>query len=108
MPDDLCTSSTQKIPLLPYDTPPQPGDTVVIAASPFIRWMMQQDKAKNPEYARRYSYDRLPPRKDKLDKWFWATCIVVQLKPPMATLKADGLGTKQLPIECLRVLKRND
>lgn len=119
--DATCTHAQQLAPLeevspvqlpppesLDYYTPPQPGDTVVIAATPFVHWMYQQDKAKNPEYAKRYDYNHLPPRKDKLDKWLWATCTVVQSKPPMAVVKTDELGTRQLPIECLRILKRYD
>ena len=86
-----------------YYDPPQVGDTVVIAATPFIVWLIELDKSQG---FGSYDYQRLPPRADKLDRWLWTAATVIKLKPPSATLKASGLGVKDIPISCLRVLRR--
>lgn len=91
---------------IPYNSPPQALDTVVIAANPFISWMRQIDSSNNPGLHKNYDYNRLPPRRDRLDEWFFATASVVRISGDMALVQADKLGKKQLPVKCLRVLER--
>lgn len=88
-----------------YEAVPLVGDTVVIAAKPFVRWLYESDKERDPEFAKWYSYNQLPPRFDNLDKWLYVTATVLKIKEVDATLKST-LGAKKIPIHCLRVLRR--
>lgn len=88
-----------------YETTPKVGDTVLIAAKPFIRWLYESDKERDPHLAARYSYNQLPPRRDNLDKWLYMTCTVLSIQDMTASLKSP-LGTTKIPLYCLRVLKR--
>ncbi len=84
---------------IPQYTPIQPGDRVVCAGSPFIAWLRAHDTKHFPR--RRYDYDTLPPRSDKLDRWLWARSEVVGIVGNMARLKSF-LGETRIPIHCLR------
>lgn len=72
-----------------YDATPETGDIVVIAATPFIDWLMWHDAAFNPGLRKIYNYDILEPRKDKLERWLWATSEVVEFHGEMVVLKAS-------------------
>lgn len=99
------STTSQKLYCGNYEAVPLVGDTVVIAAKPFIRWLYESDKERDPKFTARYSYNQLPPRYDNLDKWLYVTATVLNINEVDATLKST-LGTKKIPLYCLRVLRR--
>lgn len=93
---------------LPYDTIPQVGDTVVVIATPFLRWLQATDFQCNPDFHRRYRYDLLPTRPDQLDYWLWVESVVLAVQQDMAICRHQELGERSLPLNCLSVLKREE